>query len=247
LNLTAADSSWSAITASLTDGSTLQSEFMGGTPPVLAALSPTLSVAAGATVDWTTQALVLNNGVPMSGQAVAWQSGGSGITPQGTTAAISNGSGIAQKSLTVGPLTEGQQAALNACLNGTSQCVSFSAFGARTELATLEAVSGTVQSLAVSGTPGQITLRVLDVDGNPMAGGAVTFYQALYAWAPPCPVRGRCAQAELLTAQVATAVSALDGTVTFTPAVLPGVATNLVGLAVIGNAGTASVAVEQHP
>jgi hypothetical protein len=247
LNLTAADSSWSAITASLTDGSTLQSEFMGGTPPVLAALSHPLSVAAGATVDWTTQALVLNNGVPMSGQAVAWQSGGSGITPQGTTAAISNGSGIAQKSLTVGPLTEGQQAALNACLNGTSQCVSFSAFGARTELATLVAVSGTVQSLAVSGTPGQITLRVLDVDSNPMAGATVTFYQALYAWAPPCPVRGRCAQTELLTAQEATAVSALDGTVTFTPAVLPGVATNLVGLAVTGNAGTASIAVEQHP
>jgi hypothetical protein len=247
MNLTAASTSWSVVTASLTDGSTLQSEFMGGTPPVLAALSPTLSVAAGATVDWTTQALVLNNGVPMSGQSVAWQSSASGITPQGTTAAISNGSGIAQKALTVGPLTEGQQAASSACLNGTSQCVSFSAFGARTELATLEAVTGTVQSLAVSGTPGQITLRVLDVDGNPMAGGTVTFYQALYAWAPPCPPRGRCAQTELLTAQVATAVSALDGTVTFTPAVLPGVATNTVGLAVIGNAGSAIIAIEQHP
>jgi hypothetical protein len=80
-----------------------------------------------------------------------------------------------------------------------------------------------------------------------MAGGNVTFYQALYAWAPPCPARGRCAQTELLTAQVANAVSALDGTVTFTPAVLPGVATNLVGLAVTGNAGTASIAIEQHP
>jgi hypothetical protein len=247
LNLTAVSTSWSTVAASLTDGSTLRSEFMGGTPPVLSALSPTLSVAAGATVDWTTQALVLNNGVPMSGQSVAWQSSASGISPQGTTAAISNGSGIAQKALAVGPLTEGQQAASSACLNGTSQCVSFSAFGARTELATLVAVSGTVQSLAVSGTPGQITLRVLDVDGNPMAGGTVTFYQALYAWAPPCPPRGRCAQTELLTAQVATAVSAVDGTITFTPAVLPGVATNLVGLAVTGNAGSAAIAIEQHP
>jgi hypothetical protein len=246
LNLTATNSSWSAVTASLTDGSTLKSEFMGGTPPVLSALSPTLSVAAGATVVWTTQALVLNNGVPVSGQSVAWQSS-SGMVPQGTAVALSDGAGIAQKALTVGPLTEGEQAAANACLNGTSQCVSFSAFGARPELATLEAVSGTVQSLAVSGTPGQITLRVLDVDGNPMAGGNVTFYQALYAWAPPCPARGRCAQTELLTAQVANAVSALDGTVTFTPAVLPGVATNLVGLAVTGNAGTASIAIEQHP
>jgi hypothetical protein len=49
------------------------------------------------------------------------------------------------------------------------------------------------------------------------------------------------------TAQVATAVSAVDGTITFTPAVLPGVATNLVGLAVTGNAGSAAIAIEQHP
>jgi hypothetical protein len=35
--------------------------------------------------------------------------------------------------------------------------------------------------------------------------------------------------------------------VTFSPASIPGIATNLVGLAVIGNSGTLTITVEQHP
>jgi hypothetical protein len=134
-----------------------------------------------------------------------------------------------------------------ACLNGTSQCVTYTAFGARPEYASLEAVSGTTQSLAVSGTPSQIVLRLLDMDGNPMAGGTVNLYQALYAWAPPCPPHGPCTEGELLATQAAAATSALDGTVVFTPASLPGAATNLLGLAVSGNTSTANIAVERHP
>jgi len=80
-----------------------------------------------------------------------------------------------------------------------------------------------------------------------MAGGTVVLYQALYAWAPPCAPHGRCAQAELLATQAATATSALDGAVTFTPATLPGVATNLLGLAASGNTATVNIAIEQHP
>ncbi len=92
-----------------------------------------------------------------------------------------------------------------------------------------------------------MTLRVRDMNGNPMAGGAVTFYQSLYAWTPPCPPRGRCAAAPLLATQTSTAISALDGIVTFSPASIPGIATNLAGLAVTGNSGTLTVAIEQHP
>ncbi|MGA2809451.1 MAG: IPT/TIG domain-containing protein, partial [Terracidiphilus sp.] len=108
MNVTATSSAWSIVTASLTNGSSVQAQFAGGTPPVLAALSPTLSVAAGAAVNWTAQALVLNNGAPVSGQSVAWQTP-SGISAQAGTAATTNSSGIAAKALTVGPLTEGQQ------------------------------------------------------------------------------------------------------------------------------------------
>jgi hypothetical protein len=246
MTVTAVDGSASVVTAALTNGASLQAHLSGGSPPVLAALTPTLSLAAGTTVSWTTQALVLNNGVPLGGQTVAWQTG-SGIAATGSTSAASAASGIAAKTLTAGPLTKGQQAAASACLNGTTQCVTFNAFGARPEYATVEAVAGTAQSLAVSGTPGLITLRVRDMDGNPMAGGAVTLYQALYAWAPPCPPQGRCDAAQLLGVQAATGTSGLDGTVTFTPASRPGVATNMVGLAATGNTSTLTVTVEEHP
>jgi len=247
MNVTAADGTWSIVTASLTNGSTIRTEFSGGAPPVLAALTPQLSLAAGATATWTVQALVLNNGVPMGGQTVAWQTTGSGIASLGSTAAITNSSGIATQTLTAGPLTEGQKGTINACLNGTSQRVAFTAFGARPEYALLKAVSGTTQSLSLQSTPSQIVLRLLDMDGNPMAGGTVSLYQALYAWAPPCAPHGLCAPGALLATQSATATSALDGTVTFTPASLPGVATNLVALAASGNTATVNIAIERHP
>jgi hypothetical protein len=245
MNVTAVGAGAAVVTASLTNGASLQAHFSGGSAPMLTALTPRLSVAAGATVSWTVQALVLNNGTPMSGQTVAWQSA-SGITAAAGTG-VSNGGGIASKTLTVGPLAEGQQSTSTACVNGTAQCATFTVTGARTESVYLEAVAGTAQSMAASGTPGQITLRLRDTNGNAMAGGTVTLYQALYAWAPPCPAHGRCAATELLGAQSSTATSALDGTVSFAPAWIPGVATNMVGLAATGNSSTLGIAIEQHP
>jgi len=247
LNVTATDGTLSIVTASLTNGSSLQAQFSGGTPPVLAALTPRLSVAAGASIPWPVQALVLNNGAPLGAQAVSWQTTATGLTPQGAAAALTNSSGIASQTLTAGPLAEGQLATINACLNGTSQCVAFTAIGARPEFAMLQAVSGTTQTLSVQAIPGQITLRLLDMDGNPIAAGTVSLYQALYAWAPPCPAHSACPPSNLLETQTATATSSLDGTVTFTPASLPGIATNLLALAASGNAGTISISVEQHP
>jgi hypothetical protein len=248
MNVTAVDGTWSIVTASLTNGSSLQAQFAGGTPPTLTSLSPRLALAAGATFTWTVQALVLSNGVPLAGQSVAWQTpSGGGIGPQGPAAALTNSAGIATESLTVGPLAEGQVVSINACLNGTSQCVAFTAYGARPEYALLEPISGVSQTLAASGTPDQIALRLLDMDGNAMAGGTVAFYQALYAWSPPCAPHTICTEGALLATQAATATSAIDGSVTFLPVSLPGVATNLLGLAASGSTATVNIAVEQHP
>jgi hypothetical protein len=247
MNVIAVDGTWSIVTATLTNGSSIQTQFAGGTPPVLASLTPQLSLAAGARFAWTVQAIVLNDGLPMGGQAVTWQSSTPGIAALGDATATTALSGIATMQLTVGPLAEGQQASIAACVNGTSQCVSYTAFGARPELGYLEAVSGTNQSVAADGTPAQITLRLLDTDGNPMAGGTVALYQALYAWEPPCSAHEACPPANLLAEQAATATSAIDGMVAFTPASLPGVATDLLGLAATGETSTIGIAVEQHP
>lgn len=245
MNVTAVDSTLSIVTASLTNGSSLQAQFAGGTPPTIAALSPQLSLAAGASISWTVQALVEKNGTPLASQSVTWQTG-SGITAVGAATATTNASGIATEALTVGPLTDEQTASIQACVNGTSQCVTFTAFGSRPEYAALEAVSGTSQSISVSSTPSQIVLRVLDMDGNPMAGATVTLSQALYAWTPPCAPHATCTQGALLAKQSGLSTSAVDGSVTFVPASLPGVATNLIGLAASGNTSTLSVAIEQQ-
>ena len=248
INVTANDGTWSIVTASLTNGSSVQAQFGGGSAPAVSSLTPQLALAAGATFTWTVQALVLSSGMPLAGQSVAWQTpAGGGIAPQSPMAALTNSVGIATEALTVGPLAEGQVVSINACLNGTSQCAAFSAYGARPEYALLDPISGTSQILAASGTPRQIALRLLDMDGNPMAGGTVALYQALYAWSPSCSPHTVCKQGTLLATQSATATSAIDGSVSFLPVSLPGVATNLLGIATSGYTAAVNIAVEQHP
>lgn len=245
LQVTATSNSIAVVTASLTNGASVQAHFYGGTPPAMTALTPTLYLAAGATAQWPVQALVQSGGAPIAGQQVAWQSA-TGIAAPGSSA-TTNSAGIATATLTVGSLAEGQTATSNACLSGGSTCVVFSAFGARPEFASLIAVSGASQNMPVGATPAPVTLRVLDMNGHPMAGGTVTVNQSLYTWTPPCPVHGRCAQAQLLATQTTTVISALDGSITVTPLTLPGIATSLVGLAATGNAGSLTFTVEQHP
>ena len=246
IDVAAQDGTWSIVTASLTNGSSLQTQFAGGTPPVLSALTAQLSLAAGATLSWTVQALALQNGAAAGGQAVVFGTG-IGIAVQSSATATTAAHGIATETLTVGPLSAGQQASIQACVNGTTQCAQFTAFGARPEYAALQAVSGTVQSLPLSGTPSQIVLRVLDMDGNPMAGATVMLYQALYAWTPPCAAHTACTPGALLATRSGVSASAVDGTVSFAPASLPDVATSLLGLAASGQSSTVSIAVEQHP
>jgi hypothetical protein len=246
--VTAVNTSTAVVTASLTSGASVQAHFYGGTAAALTAMTPTLYVAAGATVQWPVQALVLSGGAPSAGQTVAWQT----VTGITGASATTNAAGLANAALTVSGLTEGQTATSKACLNGTSACVSFNAFGSRPEYATLAAVSGTNQSMQagtaaapVAASP--VVMRVLDMNGNAMAGGTVTVTQSLYAWAPPCPVHGRCAQPQLLATQTVTATSALDGSLSVMPLSLAGVATELVGVAATGNAGMLSFSVEVHP
>ncbi|MDE3201232.1 MAG: IPT/TIG domain-containing protein [Acidobacteriota bacterium] len=248
MTVTALNTSPAVVTASLTNNASLQAHFTGGSAPVLTALTPFLSVATGASVNWTTEAIVLNNGTPVSGQMVAWDSNcGCDITVQGGSTSTSSSSGIATKMLTASPRTEGVLSTATACVNGTANCADFTVLGARPEFATVKAVSGTTQSVAVSSTPSQIVLRVHDLNGNPMAGGTVTLYQSLYAWAPPCPPHGRCTASPLLATQVSTATSDNSGLVVFTPASIPGVATNTVATATTGNASSLPIAIEIHP
>ncbi len=246
MNVIAASDALSIVTASLTNGSMVEVQFTGAAPPAIVALTPQLSVAAGVTIAWPVQAQAFQNGAPAAGQSVTWQPA-AGFQPGIAGAVTANANGIAGQTLTVGPLAEGQLAGISACVTGTSQCATFTVLGSRPEYATLSPVSGTEQSLAAGATPAPIVLRVLDMDGNPMAAGAVTLNEALYAWAPVCPPTGRCAQIELLSRKSVSATSALDGTVSFTPLNIAGVSTRLVGVATTGDFSAVPIAIEQLP
>jgi len=243
--ITPTGSQLSSVTAMLTNGSSLQAVFSGGSPPVLSPLTPQLSLAAGSAFTWTVQALALSGGIPAAGQSVLWQSS-SGIAAPAVPV-LTNSSGIATQILTAGPLAEGQLATISACANGTAQCAAFTALGSRPEYATLHPVSGTSQSIAVSQTPAQIVLRVLDMDGNPMAGATVELYQSLHAWTAPCAPHTVCSPGPLLLTQSATAISAIDGTVVFAPASFPAIATVLSAEAATGLSSNVSITIEQHP
>ncbi len=243
--VTAIDAAPAIVTASLTNGASVQAHFYGGAAAALTSLTPTLYLAAGAAVQWPVQVLAQSAGSPLANQAVGWQSAAGILAP--ASAVMTNAAGTATATLSVGPLLRGQTATSNACMNGGISCVPFNAFGARPEFAGLAPIAGTSQSLSAAATPTAISLRVLDMNGHPMAGGIVTVNQALYAWAPSCPAHGRCPQAQLLALQTSTLVSALDGSLTIVPLSLPGTATSLVGLAATGNAGTLTFTVEQHP
>ena len=243
--ITPTGSQLSSVTAMLTNGSSLQAVFSGGSPPVLSPLTPQLSLAAGSAFTWAVQALAISGGLPAQGQSVLWQSSPGIAAPAG--AVLTNSNGIATQTLTVGPLAEGQLATISACVNGTNHCAAFTALGSRPQSATLHAVSGTSQSIAVTQTPAQVVLRVLDTDGNPMAGATVDLYQSLYAWTVPCTAHAICAQGPVLLTQAATAISAIDGSVAFTPASFPAVPTILSAEAATGLTSTVNVTIEQHP
>jgi hypothetical protein len=224
-----------------------RAHFTGGTPPILSSLTPQFSLAAGSAFTWTVRALALSNGQPAPNQSVAWSTSATGIAALASTPALTNANGIATKALTVAPLAAGQSATISACVNGTSQCVAYTAFGARPEYAFLQPIAGTAQTLAVTAAPAPISLRLLDNLDNPMAGGAVSLYQALYARTPLCSPHTVCTPGALLAAQTATTSSDINGAVTLSPLTLPGVSTSLTALAASGDTSTVQITIQQHP
>ncbi len=243
LAITATSASVAAVTASLQNGAAVQAQFAGVAPAVLTAVTPTLYIAAGASIAWPVQAMAQISGSPASGQQVTWQSGSGIAAPSSPT--TTDGNGMAWATLAVGPLAAGQTATANACLG--SSCAALSAFGARPQFATLMGLSGVSQTMAAGTTPAPVVLRVLDMNGHPLAGGTVSVTQSLFSWTPPCPPHGRCAEAHLLARQTTTLTSALDGTISLVPLTLAGVPTSLSGIATTGNTAALSFQVEQHP
>ncbi len=241
------------VTASIANGASVTTEFIGAAAPSIAALGPTLYLAKGATFDWDPQAIVLSNALPYPlpypGQTVTW-SAGSGAAVASTTS-ITNAEGIAWTQVTAGPLAIARAATVNACLAGSAPggkgCTSFTIVNDDPTTAGLIAVSGTTQTLAVGDAIAPVILQVVDASGNPMAGAAVNFYQTLRQWEPPCAPPGACPTPPLLATRTVQATSDSSGMVTLAPLTDATVATQLEAQAVTGNSATMAISIDRHP
>jgi hypothetical protein len=244
--VSATSNSLARVTASLTNGSNIATEFTGGTPPAISAITPNLFLAVGATAQWNPQGLVLNNGIPASGAIVTWTPSASSVSVP-TTDSLSGSDGIVTQQIAAGPLSAGDVIPVNACLVNATNCAQFTVVAVQTQTAQLIAESGTSQSIAATGGFAPVTLEVTDAFGHPMAGAVVTFYETLDEWTPPCRAHGVCPPAPLLEQQTVQATSATDGTVSLTPLSVAGQPSRLFVTAVTGESATLNFELDKHP
>ena len=239
-----------AVTASIANGASVTTEFIGAAAPSIAALNGTLYLAQGATFNWTPQALALSKALPYPGQTVTWiGEAGAAVT---SATSITNANGIAWTQVTAGPLASASSdATVYACLAGSlpgsKGCTYFTVVSDDPSTASLAAVSGTNQILAVGDPIAPVILQVLDASGNPLAGAAVNFYETLRQWEPPCPTSGECPTAPLLASQTAQATSDSNGMVTLAPLTDGTAPTQLDAQAVTGSTTTMAISIERHP
>jgi len=245
MNVSANSTALAQITASLSDGASVITEFTGSSAPSIASLTPDLYVAIGATTSWSPQAEVLIGGAPLAGQTVNW-SAETGATA-GAATSVSDPSGVSFGQIHVGPLVVGADVPVYACLPGNTTCTTFQIYSVHPEVALLTAVSSAGQTMSANQTPTQVVLRVTDAVGHPMAGGTVSFYETLMQWTPDCPPQGRCPSAPTLATQTVQAVSGADGLVTLTPLTGNGEPTRLYVTAVTGNVASLNFEIELHP
>jgi hypothetical protein len=245
MSISASTTALARVTASLSDGAAVITEFSGTTPPAIVALTPTLYIAAAATASWLPQVEVLNGDSPLAGQTVNWSTAGKATLS--TAASVSNANGIASTQLNVGPLAEGATVPLSACLPGNTTCVTFEIYSVHAEVAQLAAVSGAGQTLSASAIPAPVVLKVTDAAGHPMAGDRVPFYETLKLWTPNCPAQGLCPSDPVLATQTVQATSGSDGFVTLIPLSGNGEPTRLYVTAVTGSVASLNFEIEQHP
>ena len=205
---------------------------------------PVEYVAAGATVAWTPQVSVVQNGAPAAGAVVSWSA--SGVIAISPASSLADSLGVAQVAAIAGPLAAGAQASAQACA-WTTVCANFTAVSVDPSAWRLVVVSGAGQSVSASATFAPVVLRVTDGGGNPVAGAPVAVHQTVDAAEMPCPTRGPCPIAPVLAASNVAAISDADGLVSVTPMQISGVG-ELTNVAVAtGTQGFVSLSLEQQP
>jgi len=222
----------------------VQSASFRGTDRSISSSRKAVYVAAGATVNWSPQVSVMQDGLPAAGVEVNWTA--SGATTVSVSAGVTDALGQSQASAITGPLTGGSQASAQVRA-WITVCTTFTAIGVDPSEWQLGLVSGAGQTVTLPGQFEPIVLAVTDKNGNPVAGAPVTVHQTVNAVEMPCPDRGRCPLAPVLGTWNSAATSDLGGFVTIAPMQLAGVAgvTNVAIAA--GTQGFTSLSLVQNP
>ena len=237
------------ITLQATEGGVQQSVSFTAVPgaaPQLSvvSLNPATYIAAGATISLPLNAVALDNSSPAQSQGVQWTLAG-GFAAAATNT-VTNSSGITSETSILGPLAAGDHAIATACAWG-SVCAEFDGFGVALSSEAITVVSGNAQSVS-GGTPlAPVVIAVVDAAGHPVAAAAVSIYQTATAFDAACPATGRCAAAAILATQATVVQSGIDGTITVTPLVVPGTATQTELAFSVGTQGFATVVAVAQP
>jgi hypothetical protein len=210
----------------------------------IATVQPVEYVAAGASVAWTPQVSVLENGAPAGGVSVDWTAaGGLGLSSGWS---VTNAMGVGEMAAVAGPLAAGVQASGQACAWATA-CADFAAVAVDPAAWRLTVVSGAGQAVTPSATFAPVMVMVTDAGGNPVAGAPVAVHQTVDAGEMACPARGRCPVAPLLAATATAAISDANGMVSVTPMQVAGVGEVSNVAVAAGTQGFVSLALAQQP
>jgi len=242
----------SAVTPTAFGGVTIKASAVGASVSAsfnavawsIAMARPLEYVAAGATVAWTSQATLVENGAAASGGPVAWTSAAGMAVGSGSS--VADASGVAQMATVAGPLAATQEAIGEACA-WDAVCAEFAAVGVDPSLWRLAVVSGSEQPVGVTGTFAPVVLMVTDASGDPVAGATVAIHQTVVAYEMPCQAHGRCPVAPELASSNGAAVSDANGLVAVTPMQLAGLAEVTNVAVATGTQGFVSLSVTQGP
>ncbi len=212
-------------------------------------LRPIQYVAARSGAPLLAQVTLLENGGPVLGVAVHWNSPGRAVQTLASEA-ISDASGAAGVPL-LATLTGGESLHLNACAwteTPLAVCTTVPLLGVAMPDLRISNVSGDLPppGTATSGTAA-VSFRVTDRDGHGVAGAEVEVHQALWAQEPPCPSTGRCPTPPFYGSSVDSVVSDSDGRCTVAPLQSHAAAAVLQITATAGTDGTASLTLALSP
>ena len=206
----------------ISGGATVQLSLTDVSPVQSASFLPTaVYVAAGASGTWVPTLIAYLTGVPTSGVAATWTAG-PGVALQ-SSQAVTGPNGGATATLTLGPIASGAVLTVNACAWG-SQCATWSLFGVDPSQLQFGIVSGAGQSVPASASLGALNLMVTDNIGHPVQDATVSVHQRVLGWESPCSTPGRCAAAPVLASTETVAISGADGSLSFQPLEVAGIA-----------------------